>query len=320
MAIEELRVIMSKRLISRFNKLRKERGIKSALNESFIVLNKRFFNLWEKMGFYIIPVHFYEPIPCSQDLLLNSKKIWQSSELFGIDMNDKVQLEFLCQVFPQYTSEYESLNSELTKGDLGAVDKAALYTMVRHFRPSKIIEIGSGASTYIFTKAIIANKQDNLSPEYIVVDPYPSKTVKKIVQENNFTLIQDKCENLDLGFFSQLKSGDLLFIDSTHVVKTGGEVNFLLLDVLPRLPKGVIVHFHDIFLPFEYPEIWVLKEHKFWTEQYLLQAFLICNNSFEVLLGCSYAHSKYSEKLELAIPDYDPKSMPSGSFWLRRVT
>ena len=130
------------------------------------------------------------------------------------------------------------------------------------------------------------------------------------------SLIEKKVQDIDLEFFSQLESGDILFIDSSHTVKIGGDVNYLFLEVLPRLKPGVIVHVHDIFLPFEYRRDWVLDEFRFWTEQYLLQAFLTFNSEFEVLMANSYLNHYHQQELKAAFPGLP--SWAGGSFWMRR--
>src|SRR5262249_44163017 len=125
-----------------------------------------------------------------------------------------------------------------------------------------------------------------------------------------------KIQEIDLEFFSQLGSGDVLFIDSSHTVKIGSDVNYLFLEVLPRLRPGVIVHVHDIFMPFEYRRDWVLDEFRFWTEQYILQAFLTFNSEFDVLLANSYLNHYHQQELKAAFPSLS--SWASGSFWMRR--
>jgi hypothetical protein len=139
------------------------------------------------------------------------------------------------------------------------------------------------------------------------------------------SLIEKKVEDIDLEFFSQLDSGDILFIDSSHTVKIGGDVNYLFLEVLPRLKPGVIVHVHDIFLPFDYRRDWVMDEFRFWSEQYLLQAFLSFNAEFEVLMCNSYLGLYYLEDLKSTFPNSPwwadtrigvPRG--GGSFWMRR--
>ncbi len=130
------------------------------------------------------------------------------------------------------------------------------------------------------------------------------------------SLIQKKVEDVELEFFSQLQSGDILFIDSSHTVKIGGDVNYLFLEVLPRLRPGVIVHVHDIFFPFDYRRDWVLDEFRFWTEQYMLRAFLAFNSDFEVLLCNNYLAYRYLDHFKATFP-----SSPwwgGGSFWMRR--
>ena len=119
-----------------------------------------------------------------------------------------------------------------------------------------------------------------------------------------------------MDFFSQLESGDILFIDSSHTVKIGSDVNYLFLEVLPRLRPGVIVHVHDIFLPFEYRRDWVLEEFRFWTEQYLLQSFLTFNSEFEVLMANYYLFHYHQDQLKAVFPNLS--SWIGGSFWLRR--
>ena len=157
------------------------------------------------------------------------------------------------------------------------------YCMIRHFQPRLIIEVGSGFSSLVAAEAIAKNSNSAL----ICIEPFPQDFLRQGFPGLQ-SLIEKKVEDIDLEFFSQLHSGDILFIDSSHTVKIGGDVNYLFLEVLPRLKPGVIVHIHDIFLPFEYRRDWVMDEFRFWTEQYLLQAFLTFNSEFEVLMANGY--------------------------------
>ena len=259
------------------------------------------------------PVHFYEPIPDTQSL---PETLWsQPSELVGIDMNDSMQLDLLRKHFAKFRDEYDNLPAEPPPGQkrpFRGVDALVAYCMVRHFQPRWIIEVGSGFSSLVLGQAAAKNKNSAL----ICIDPFPREFLRKRNIPGLRSLIEKKVQDIDLEFFSQLESGDILFIDSSHTVKIGGDVNYLFLEVLPRLKPGVIVHVHDIFLPFEYRRDWVLDEFRFWTEQYLLQAFLTFNSEFEVLLANSYLNHYHRQDLESRFSG--SHRWIGGSFWMRR--
>ncbi len=268
---------------------------------------------WERHGFHVTPVHFYEPIPDTQSL---PETLWsQPSELVGIDMNDSMQLDLLRNHFSKFRGEYETFPAEPPPGQrwpFRGTDALVAYCMVRHFQPRRIIEVGSGFSSLVLGQAAAKNKNSSL----ICIDPFPGELLRNGRIPALQSLIKTKVQDLDVEFFSQLESGDILFIDSSHAVKIGGDVNYLFLEVLPRLNPGVIVHVHDIFLPFEYRRHWVLNEFRFWTEQYLLQGFLTFNSEFEVLLANYYLSCYHKEHLQAAFPDL-PRWI-GGSFWMRR--
>jgi hypothetical protein len=122
-----------------------------------------------------------------------------------------------------------------------------------------------------------------------------------------------------LEFFDQLSSNDVLFIDSSHVSKTGSDVNYLYFEVLPRLKKGVKIHIHDIFLPNDYLKDWVLNEKRSWNEQYLLRALLMYSTAFQVVFGCSYADEKMPELVKHGLADPEERSFGGGSFWIEKL-
>lgn len=284
------------------------------------------FRLWQRLGLHITPVHFYQPIPDTRELQ-QRKELWENeSELIGIEMNVDAQLMFVREIFPSFKEECEFPGQDthipyqffLENQNFRHVDAEVAHSMVRHFLPKKIIEIGSGFSTYLLARACLLNKErSRVETELFVIDPYPWDTVARGFPGLS-NLRREKAENIELAFFLQLGAGDILFIDSTHVVRTGGDVNYLYLEVLPRLKCGVIVHIHDIFLPREYPQEWVLKERFFRTEQYLLQAFLAYNQAFEVLWCASYMHFHYPQQLKTAFPSYDNQPHWPRSFWMRK--
>ena len=270
------------------------------------------FPVWERHGFHVTPVHFHQPIPDTQEL---AETLWkQPSNLVGIDMNDAIQLNLLRNHLTNFRDEYNNLRVEPPPGQkrpFHGVDALVAYCMVRHFQPRLIIEVGSGFSSLVLGQAAAKNKNSSL----ICIDPFPRDFLRDELPGLQ-SLITKKVQDMDLEFFSQLQSGDILFIDSSHTVKIGGDVNYLFLEVLPRLQPGVIVHVHDIFLPFEYRRDWVLDEFRFWNEQYLLQAFLTFNSEFEVLLANSYLNHYHQEDLKAAFRNLS--SWASGSFWMRR--
>lgn len=274
---------------------------------------QKLFRNWERHGFHVTPVHFYQPIPDTQSL---AETLWRRpSKLVGVDINDGTQLDLLRNHFPKFRDEYESLPVEPPPGQrrpFRGADALVAYCMVRHFQPRRIIEVGSGFSSLVLGQAARQNKTSVLT----CIDPFPSEFVRSNSIPALSSLIETKVEDLDLEFFSQLDSGDVLFIDSSHTVKIGGDVNYLFLEVIPRLKPGVLVHIHDIFLPFDYRREWVLDELRFWTEQYLLQAFLAFNSQFEVLLANSYLNHYHQEELKTAFPGLP--SWQGGSFWMRR--
>jgi hypothetical protein len=276
------------------------------------------FPLWQRKGFHVTPVHFYQPIPDTESL---PETLWsQPSDLMGIDMNDAIQLDLLRKYFPKFRNEYEQFPTEpagdrvqfhLNNQLFGGTDALVAYCMVRHFQPRLIVEVGSGFSSLILGEAAAQSGAATL----ICIEPFPPDFLR-----NRFpalrSLIEKKVQEIDLEFFAQLEARDILFIDSSHTVKIGGDVNYLFLEVLPRLKPGVIVHVHDISLPFDYRRKWVVDELRFWNEQYLLQAFLAFNSDFKVLMANNYLSQYYMDELQVAFP----KSpwWGGGSFWMQR--
>ncbi len=276
------------------------------------------FRLWEERGVHVTPVHFYEPIP---ELRTLDDKLWSEPQrLCGIEMNPARQSHFLRDVFPAFRKEYEQIpidNPEqndsfyLANGRFEGLDPLLAYCMVRHFRPSQIVEVGSGYSTLILAQAARVNGETELHS----IEPFPVDFLTAGVPGLT-SLLVSKVEEVDPSFFSRLTAGDFLFIDTSHVVRIGGDVNYLFLEVLPRLNPGVIVHVHDIFFPYEYPQDWVMERRRFWTEQYLLQAFLVFNSEFEVLVSSGYLKATYPEEVAEVFPAAAPWT--GGSFWMKR--
>ncbi len=288
---------------------------------------RKTFNLWQWLGFYIIPEHFYQPIP---DMSTLGDDLWEKmSALSGLSMNEGEQRELLSVFQSTYKTEYETFPVEktgtshdyyLNNNAFVSVDAEVLYCMIRHFKPRRIIEIGSGFSTYLAAKAALKNKEEDreYDCDLVAIDPFPNKTLRQGFPGLT-ELMPSKVQAVPLSFFETLGENDILFIDSSHVLKIGGDVQYEYLEILPRLKKGVIVHIHDIFLPAEYPKDWLFRNKWFWTEQYLLQAFMAFNSSFTILWAGSFMNYRHPDLLSSAIASYRKGETLPGSFWIRRT-
>jgi hypothetical protein len=296
------------------------------------VLCRRMFPVCERLGFHITLNHFYQPIPDTGEL---EEELWsRQSQLVGIDINERTQMESLEQ-FLRFKDEYESFPNDKipqpwsfcsNNPHFGPVDAEVLYCMIRHFKPKKLIEIGSGASTYLSAQAILRNEEETgRRAELVAIEPYANGVLKAGFPGLS-RLIPRKAEDVDPAEYEALEANDILFIDSSHVLKIGGDVQHQYLEILPRLNTGVLVHVHDIFFPGEYPRSWVLRMHRFWNEQYLVQAFLAFNSAFEIMWCGSYMHLKHPDRLEQAFASYDRESIWSSdrpgatSLWIRKTT
>lgn len=286
---------------------------------------RKTFSLWQRLGLHLTPVDYYSPIPDTTKL---RHSVWSKrSELIGMDINEVHLLHLLLLFSSDYKAEYDLFPKDsgnhpceyyVDNGMFGAVDGEILYCMIRHFRPKRLIEIGSGFSTYLISKAIKRNMQEiqDYGCECLSVDPFPSSPMVRNY-DGPSKLIRKRVQDIPLSTFLELERNDILFIDSSHVLAIGSDVHFEFLEILPRLQRGVIVHLHDIFLPAEYPKKWVLEKQHFWNEQYLLQAFLAFNDRFEVVWPASYMHLKHPDKLKAAFESYAGEKCWPGSFWIR---
>jgi len=288
-------------------------------------LVRRSFPLLQRLGIHITLNHFYYPIPDTRTL---TDQTWnRRSILPGIDMAAPAQLELLRQFANRFRAEYDALPLEpsgeensyhLRNKSFGSIDGEVLYCMIRHFKPARMIEIGSGHSTLLAAQAFVKNASEGHGGELVACEPYPKEFLRRGFPGLS-RLIEKKVQEVPLAEFEALGRNDILFIDSSHVLKIGSDVQFEFLEILPRLKPGVLVQFHDIFLPEEYPRPWVMEKQRFWTEQYLLQAFLACNQSFEVLWASNFMRLTHPDALRQAFTRYDPAKRRPGSFWIRRV-
>jgi hypothetical protein len=282
-------------------------GIKTAIKKTIkTIVPKRI--LLSIMGiqyqyFNCFPLgHYFSPLVSKSDFKEFEKQIWEEAEnrtIPGINLYPENQIS-LIKEFEKYYQEmpfdYEASAKNrycFNNDSYLYTDAIILYSFIRHFRPNNIIEIGSGNSSAVMldTKEIF-QMQTNLT----FIEPYPKLlySLFKEKDKNECKVFDTKVQNVPIEEFQKLKRNDILFIDSSHVSKTGSDVNFELFKILPILNSGVIIHFHDIFYPFEYPKEWV-TEGRNWNEDYLLRAFLSYNNEFEILLFSDFIHMHYKD-------------------------
>jgi Methyltransferase domain len=276
-------------------------------------------SLLARLGLQVVVKSFYSPIP---DLAALPGSTWERrSDLAGIRLDLDAQLGFL-----------EGLREQLAEfrppaatGDPDAYasrnpsypvpDAAVLHAVVRGTRPRRIVELGSGHSTLVVAAACLANEREGSHVDYRAYDPYPKVARPRLPGLTE--LSRTRAEELPDQVFEALGDGDLLVVDTTHTVKTGGDVNHIVLDILPKLASGVLVHFHDVFLPWEYPRMWAEDYGLYWAEQYLLQAFLSLNTEYEVACALYALSRERPQRLRELVPAWLDDSVP-GAFWIRR--
>jgi len=271
-----------------------------------------------RIGVFPIRDHYYEPLFNTKVLALplNAER-----DLPGIDWNVQGQLDLLGQF--KFNDELKGIGTHKTdcttfhfgNGAFESGDAEFLYNIIRHKKPRRIFEIGSGNSTLIARRAIAKNAEESpgYSCKHVCVEPYEMPWLER----TGVTVLRDRVEQMAPSFFDELESGDLLFIDSSHVIRPQGDVLFEFLSLLPRLTEGVVVHVHDIFSPRDYLDSWVKGEVKLWNEQYLLEAFLTCNSQWKIIGALNYLTHNHYEAFSRTCP-YLARDREPGSFYIER--
>lgn len=268
------------------------------------------------------PGHFYSPVVSLKDIKKREVQIWPESinkELAGINLNADKQID-LIREFSKY---YKDIPFNESKGKnryyfenifFSYTDAILLYSVLRQFKPNRVIEVGSG-----FSSALMLDTAQHFLPDIKLsfIEPFP-KRLKSLITETDKRSVEikeSKIQDLDLAYFETLEKGDILFIDSTHVSKTGSDVNYVLFHILPCLKKGVLIHFHDIFYPFEYSKKWVYQGRS-WNETYILRAFLMHNKDYEIILYADYLHKHFKSSFaEMPLCNKNT----GGSIWLEKL-
>jgi predicted O-methyltransferase YrrM len=281
-------------------------------------------NIKTKLFLSPFPGSYSSPIVDKVDIRRREGEIFSgtSRHVPGVALNEEYQL-MLLKEFERYYPDmpFQETRNEgryyYNNGFYLHSDAIVLYSMIRHFRPKRIIEIGAG-----YSSAAMLDTVDRLgfrNTEFTFIDPFPDRLRSLLRNDDQLrsTIIEKRLEDVDVTLFDQLGGNDILFVDSSHVCKTGSDVNKIILELLPRLKSKVLIHFHDVFYPFEYPKSWVLDWNSFgWNEDYFLRAFLMFNNAFEIVFFNTFLEHFHKERFMTTMPDC--MKNPGGSLWIRK--
>lgn len=275
-----------------------------------------------KYGFFRLafpPGHFASPIPNFNEILQDDSLFNENQTIQDIQINEQEQLDLFDELLEiaakaPYLNDNE-LRYHFENAMLGPIDGLMLYSMIHHYQPKKIMEVGSGYSSALMLD--VNNRDRNNEMELTFIEPYPDR-LKSLLREEDYgavRIIEEKIQHVDLSIFDSLNANDILFLDTSHIVKTGSDVNFWLFNILPRLKSGVIIHIHDIFWPFEYPKEWI-EQQKCYTELYLIRAFLMNNSDYSIKLFNSFI--QFKKKIEIDSKLSILNSSKGGSLWIQK--
>jgi hypothetical protein len=270
------------------------------------------------------PGHFYSPLPSIEDVKRKEAAIFRiPGDIPAVNINSAGQVQLFEELKTYYAEQpfqdgkQDDIRYYFDNPNFSYGEAIILYCMIRHIKPRRIIEIGSGYSSCVTIDT--SERFLEHSVRYTFIEPYPDLLLSLLKEEDTgrVEIIRSDLQEVDVSTFSELAAGDMLFIDSTHVSKINSDVNYILFDILPRLKQGVYIHFHDIGYPFEYPKEWIYQGRA-WNEAYILRAFLQYNNTFEIQFFNSFFgyfhHSALAEHMPLCAKN------PGTSIWLKKTS
>jgi hypothetical protein len=274
----------------------------------------------DKGGFQVRGTHYHEP---TYPLAHLPADVGQARPLPGVDMNEAGQLELLSQC--RWAGELQRIPLEkagpaefgYAQGAYSHGDADLLYSFIRLFKPVRIVEVGSGQSTLMARLAIAANRgeEPQYACDHVCIEPYEMPWL----ESTGARVIRRRVEDCPAGTYEALRENDILFIDSSHVIRPYGDVLKEFHEIIPSVAPGVIVQVHDIFTPYDYPETWLRQDRRLWNEQYLLESFLAFNSEFEVMAAVNWLKHAHFDALAAACGH--PQALRGagpGAFWFRR--
>ena len=290
------------------------------MSHSFFLLRSHP-KLTDRWGRHIRPIHYYEPLPDFRKI--RKEDTQRRHALPGIDIGLAQQVLQVATFGRRYGQELEELASipagfDFNNPWFAGLDAILYYSIIRELRPSRVIEIGCGYSTRVAAKALAINRQEGNHGKLICIEPYPEPRL--LEAKLDIELIETRVEEMPVSFFASLQTNDILFVDSSHAARFGGDVNYELLELIPTLNPGVWIHVHDIFFPTDYPEDWLIEKRWAFNEQYLLTAFLMFNSSFKPQYTAHWLLLDHEQQMRAIWPGVILGGSPtSASFWMKRT-
>jgi methyltransferase family protein len=290
------------------------------------LFNKHAFEYWwtrheiyrsfEKAGIHLSRDHFYSALPNTAEAAAHLAKgapLKAAESLF-----DAKAFLREWEALRRFADELTDIPRDESDGFFWKnvffpnLDAILYYCMIRQYRPSRVVEIGSGFSTHIANLAIRRNGEGRL----VIIEPYPTLKLRELLVDGH-QLYEQKIQNIPHEFFAGFKDGDFLFIDSSHVSKTGSDLNHILFEIIPRIDAQMFLHFHDIFLPYEYPASWVVDRGWAWNEQYMILTLLMDNARITPLVGSHLLERHCQDELGRDLKLLGHNSFTGGSLWLK---
>jgi len=300
---------------SHYRHISLRRLLRDRLKQQYFAIYK----LGVRLGVHILPAHYYAPVPNIIELERTVDRWAKPSAMAGVDIDLDEQVDNLRRVCAPFQQEFcgnplykHAVNQPFRSGHsrfFGYIEAQVLYAAIRYYKPARLIEIGGGVPSYCASQAISMNRRDTgINGHTTCIEPDPVDMIKNLDKTSeHFELIARPIQDVPLKYFTQLQPNDIVSIDSNHVVKPGGEVNYIVLEILPIIPKGVLVQIHDIYFPYVYDRE-VLRNFLHTSETPLVAAFLACNTRYKILFALSMLHYGRRREMQSALPEYQPES------------